>query len=269
MNPTRNWNRLVLSVAVASALVGAAHAATIVTDQSYSSTNLPPTNADYEYGSLSPGNTWTIDGSITVGNGSSNYGRLFVGVRDTSTGIIGSGLLTLMGKNGSGDSLVINGYNSSDAVLGRLGHTSGSNYAGTLTIDGGLTVTMGGRKMRYDGGADTINILNGSLNYTTSGFGWTRGSAGSSVNNIIGASGSLVVPGNIADIAGFSAWAVSSGTSVGVSDITVSPANGLSLNFAYNAGLNATLITAVPEPGAAMALLGGTAMLIGLRRRRS
>jgi hypothetical protein len=88
------------------------------------------------------------------------------------------------------------------------------------------------------------------------------------VSHVIGANGSLIVPGNITSAADFSAWAVSSGTSVGANDVTVSAASGLTLNFAYDAGTQATLITAVPEPGAWVSLLGGCGVLVGLRRRR-
>jgi hypothetical protein len=186
------------------------------------------------------------------------HSRLFVGV----SGI--SGKLTLNGANGSGDTLLLNGYHPFSPILGRLGHNIG---LGDLDIDGGLAVTMGGRKMFFEGsGTNTINIVDGSLNYTTTGFGWTDNLENSFVNHVIGADGSLIVPVVITDAAGFASWAVSSGADVELNDVFVTADSGLTLSFSDNGSF--TTITAIPEPNVA-ALLGGLGVFGLMRRRRN
>jgi hypothetical protein len=107
------------------------------------------------------------------------------------------------------------------------------------------------------------------LNYTTSGFNWQEGTPTTGqdafVSHIIGADGSLIVPGVIADAFGFTSWAQASGTRVELNDIMVSAADGLTLNFSNN-GLFTT-ITAVPEPTAALlASFGLLGLVVGRRR---
>ncbi len=121
--------------------------------------------------------------------------------------------------------------------------------------------------MFFEGsGTNTIHIVDGSLNYTTIGFGWTDNLENSFVNHVIGADGSLIVPGVITDAAGFASWAVSSGTDVELNDVFVTADSGLTLNFSNNGSF--TTITAIPEPNVA-ALLGGLGLLGLMRRRRN
>lgn len=248
-----------------SVCAGAAHAATVInTDKAFSTT---PVLGDIYFYSNSAGNTWTVSGNITVGNGTGAGGddsRLFVGLNPGSPDPAGNGQLTLQGAT-MGSSLLLNGFNGGDAVLGRLGHVSGGiNYTGILNIDGGLAVTMGGRRMKYEAGANIINILNGSLNYTTTGFGWNESAGNAFVNHIIGTNGSLILPGVITDAAGITSWSTTTGSGVEAGDITVAAASGLTLNFANNGTF--TTITAVPEPASvALIALGSLALL---RRRR-
>ncbi|MCW1923848.1 hypothetical protein OKA05_14870 [Luteolibacter arcticus] len=252
-----------LNLTLAAAITASARAATVQNIDKTFATN-PPV-ADIYFYDNPVGYTWTVNGSITVGDGTTTPtidSRLFVGLR-VGPSDAGNGLLTLTSTVG-GSTLLLDGWHSADPVLGRLGHTSGGNFVGTLNIDGGLAVIMGGRDMRYDGGANTINVVNGSLNYTNSLFGWQEGAGIALVNHFIGADGALIVPGIISDAAGFSAWAVSSGTGVELNDITVAASGGLTLNFENNGSF--TTITAVPE--SSVALLGGLGLLVLLRRRR-
>ncbi|MCW1923850.1 hypothetical protein OKA05_14880 [Luteolibacter arcticus] len=220
------------------ALPTASQAATIQNvDQTFAAH--PPVADFYAYNNNTAGNTWTVNGNITLGNGSTADSRLFVGVNFTS--IAANGLLTLHGANGSGDTFLINGYHPADPILGRLGHVSGGNWVATINIDGGLAVTMGGRKMRYEAGTNTINVVNGSLNFTTAGFGWAEaGSANAFVKVVLTQGGSLIVPGVLNDAAGVASWAVSSGTGVELNDVTVEGAPGHLLAF-NNDGVNTTI----------------------------
>lgn len=238
-----------------SGLAGAAGVYNV--NQTFSSN---PSGDDYLYNTV---RTWDVSGNITVGNGTGNYGRFFVGVDG------GNGTLTLQGNLADGaDTLTLNGYHSADPIIGRLGHTAAGNVLGTLNIDGGLAVIMGSHMMKYTGtpgGTNFVNILNGSLNYTTAGFGWWEEGSSALVSHVIGANGSLIVPGNITDAAGFANWAVTSGNGVELNDVTVAAASGLSLQFVSGGGM--TTITAVPEP--AVALLGVFGAFGLLRRRRN
>jgi hypothetical protein len=248
-------NHRLLPLIALCALAGSAHSQVVNQDQTFTAD--PPVENEYHF-SNPAGNTWTINGNITVGNGATADGRVFVGVNGAS------GKLTLHGANGNGDALLLNGYHPSSPVLGRLGHWGA---LGTLDIDGGLAVTMGGRAMHFDGsGTNTIHIADGSLNYTTTGFGWEEESENSFVNHVIGAGGSLIVPGVITNAAGFSSWAVTIGTNVEEGDVFVSAGSGFALSFSDNGSF--TTITAIPEPNVA-ALLGGLGVFGLLRRRRN
>jgi hypothetical protein len=198
---------------------------------------------------------------VQLGNGAANAGRIFIGYR-TSAG--GNGDLTMTCSGGAPGAFYLNGYNSADAVVGRLGHVNNGNFTGTLTINGGVNVVMGNRRLRYDGGANLVNVLNGVLDYSTAGFGFAR--ATGSIGHIVGTNGFIIVNGLISSAAGFSNWAVTNnGSSVGAGDITVAPLAGYALTFAQNspsAGkttIAATLlpptppvITAGPQPASYM-----------------
>ena len=241
MKPTCPSLRLLTSLVVTSSIAGVASGDTILNLDKAFSTN-PPVADIYLYTNAT-GKAWTINGNVAVGSGSGADSRLFVGVRwDASN--FGNGVLTLQGNGDAvADTLTLNGYHPADPIIGRLGHVSSGNFTATLNIDGSLGVTMGGRKIRYDGaGTNTINVVNGSVNYTTSGFGWTEGTEGSRVNHVIGANGSLILPGVITNIAEFQAWAVSSGPGVEGADFDLSASAGRFLNFS-NDGTKTTVAT--------------------------
>jgi hypothetical protein len=194
---------------------------------------------------------------VQLGNGAANGGRIFIGYFNGSGG---NGDLTLNCTAGGPGTFYLNGYNSADAIVGRLGHTSSGSYTGTLTINSGVRVVMGNHRLRYDGGANTVRVLSGTLDYSTPGFGFAR--ATGTIAHMVGTNGFIIVNGLISSAAGFSNWAVTNnGSSVGAGDITVVPLAGYALTFAQNspsAGkttIAATLlpptppvITAGPQP---------------------
>jgi hypothetical protein len=187
-------------------------------------------------------------GAVGFGNNSATGGRFFIGANAPPAG---NGALTLTSTSATPGTFYLNGYNPADPIVGRLGHVSGGNWTGTLTIDGGVRVVMGNRRLNYEGGTNTVTVLNGLLDYATNpAFGFNRSNAGNSphVRHILGTNGTLSLDGLITNAAGFSAWAVSGGTSVGATDITVEPVNGAMLLFTQNAGAGTTTIGAVPLP---------------------
>ncbi|WP_227021645.1 PEP-CTERM sorting domain-containing protein [Oceaniferula marina] len=205
--------------------------------------------------------TWSITGNVNVGDGvGTNAGRIFVGTNSGAK----IGDLTLHGTSGAGDTLLLNGYHSADRVLGRLGHNTGGESA-TISITGGLAVTMGGRNLKIAQGTNTFQVLDGSLDYATNtGFGFLKNDGGGSVGHVVGASGSIIIDAVITDAAGFTAWADANGLDATGKIGTVTADSGLTLAFA-NDGTNTT-ITAIPEPSSA-ALLGLGGLTLILRRR--
>ena len=65
------------------------------------------------------------------------------------------------------------------------------------------------------------------------------------------------------------------GTFLGMQDDSIFTSAGITYLISYNdndingLGLHAVTLTIVPEPGAAVTLLGGLGMLLGVRRRRA
>lgn len=219
-----------------------------------------------DYWIADPAITWAANDGVTVsfGDNTGNVGRLFIGM-DHSSFAHSDGTLILTSTSGIPGTFELFGYHSADPIVGRLGHAGGgANHVGTITVDGGVSVIMGTHLMKYEGDAgNTINVLNGSLDYTAGGFGFRESSGNSTVNHVIGAGGSLTVPGVFTDASGFDAWAIATGNSVESGDITVAADGGLTLQFSNDGAT--TTITAIPEPAvAALGVLG----FLGLMRRR-
>jgi len=65
------------------------------------------------------------------------------------------------------------------------------------------------------------------------------------------------------------------GTFLGLPDDTIFTSGGIHYLISYNddstlvSGFHAVTLTIVPEPGAAVSLLGGLGLLLGVRRRRA
>ena len=221
-------------------LAGTLAAQVVNTDQNWSSN--PPTGNEYWFANGETPNTWTINGNITVGNGVGPDSRLFVGLG--AGGYNADGILNLVGANGSGDTLLLNGCNPADPILGHLGHTDA--YRGTLNILGGLAVTWGGRALRIGGNTvtNTINVITGSLNYTTPGFSFDD--QGGRIMHTMGTNGAIVVAALIDSATGFDQWGVSKGMSAG--DVLLETEPDFRLVFTQNQP-NTTITAIKPVKG--------------------
>lgn len=173
---------------------------------------------------------------VSLGNGSANTGRVFIGLYDNAT-YFGNGNLMLTATSGVPGTIILNGYNTADPVIGRLGHVSNGDWTGTLTITGGVSVVVGNHRLKYEGGNNTVTVASGSLDYSTPGFGFYRSNSGNNpgIKHLIGANGSIILDGLITNAAQFSNWAMTNnGASVGASDVTVTAGSGLGLVFTPN-----------------------------------
>ena len=206
-------------------------------------TSNPPVADTYFYNGGTVSNTWTVTGNIVVGDGATGGSRLFVGLGGDGYGY-NHGILNLVGANGSGDSLLLNGTDG--AMLGRLGHDNIGSWRGTLNIRSGLAVTWGGRQLWVDGDfvTNAVNVMAGSLNYTTPGFSFDD--QGGRIMHTIGTNGSIIVGALIDSATGFDQWGVSKGMSAG--DITVQADTGLKLVFTQNPP-NTTITAKEPVKG--------------------
>jgi hypothetical protein len=115
-----------------------------------------------------------------------------------------------------------------------------------------------------DGGFVDAITVNGNLTIVTG--------AVFNVNDIGSApDGFLNFPNDIITYSG--TW--NGGTFLGMQDDSIFTSAGITYLISYNdndingLGLHAVTLTIVPEPGAAVSLLGGLGMLLGVRRRRA
>ncbi len=205
------------------------------TDQSFVTAT---TNLTYDYGWCDGHSHFLVDnsgGTVVFGDGVTSVGRFFIGLFYSGS-YFGDGNLTLS-STGVPGTFYLNGYNSGDSIIGRLGQVSGGYWTGSLTITGGVSVVVGSHQLKYEGGTNTVNVEAGSLDYSTAHFGFNRSNLGNNphIRHILGGSGSIVVNALISNAASFSNWAVTNnGASVGANDVTVEAASGFGLVFAQN-----------------------------------
>jgi autotransporter-associated beta strand protein len=219
--------------------------------------------------------TWTLGGGNTYsGDTSVNGGTLVVGGFIVGSTAVNAGTLVVNGTI-SGSTSVSSGGTlaGSNGTLGNVTVESsgtfspGGNGTGSLTVNGGLELKASSNfsvQFDTDGGFVDAITINGNLTIVTG--------AVFNVNDIGSApDGFLNFQNDIITYSG--TW--NGGTFLGLQDDSIFTSEGITYLISYNdndingLGLHAVTLTIVPEPGAAVTLLGGLGILLGVRRRRA
>ena len=150
-------------------------------------------------------------------------------------------------------------------------NTAGT-LAGTGTISGAVTVS-GGAINLVDGSAGTLTLSNG-LSLASGSLAFEIGSGGASdLINVTGGSVSATgaVAVNITALAGFGAgtYNLISGTSSGLSNLTLGTTPGGAFSYALQSSANGEqlVVTAVPEPVSLAICAAGAVGLLLMRRK--
>jgi fibronectin-binding autotransporter adhesin len=194
----------------------------------------------------------TYAGTTTV-----NAGTLVVsGTISGSTTVNGGG--TLSGSNGTLRSVIIESSGT---------FSPGGNGTGSLRVNGDLELKASSNfNVQFDtdeGSVDAITV-NGNLTIVT-GAVFNVNDIGSAPDGFINFQNDIITYSGT--------W--NGGKFLGMPDDSIFTSGGITYLISYNdndinsLGLYAVTLTIVPEPGAAVSLLGGLGLLLGLRRRRA
>ncbi len=237
-------------------------------------------------------NSGAVAGTLTLNptSGSTTFGGVIGGGGGGTISLTktGNGTQILSGTNTytgativSGGTLLVNGSISgsttvnvnSTATLGGSGGTIGTN-ATTVNVNAGGTLAPGasigtlivgtatGNTVNFAGSVGSNAVLSIELNATSSSSDlfFVNGNLNLGANDQLTLSllnGSA--PTNNYTIATYT------GTLTGTFDTIVGMPSGYSID--YGTGTNSSIMLTVPEPGAAVSLLGGLGLLLGIRRR--
>ena len=221
-------------------------------------------------GTLLIGGSASITSNTTVNDASLKVVGTLIGTATTS----GNSTITVNGTLSGSTTVNTGGTLAGDnGTLGNVTVESGGAFSpgvndgtGSLTVNGDLELKASSNfnvQFDTDGGFVDAITVNGNLTIVTG--------AVFNVNDIGSApEGFLNFPNDIITYSG--TW--NGGTFLGMQDDSIFTSEGVTYLISYNdndingLGLHAVTLTIVPEPGAAVTLLGGLGLLLGVRCRR-
>ena len=216
------------------------------------------------------------DFGLLTGNGTfvqAGNGTTVLSLSNTFTGatVVNAGTLAVNGGSISGSTTTVSSGGTLAGDNGTLGNVT-INSGGTLSPGGGVGIgalTVNGDinlngssifSVQFDSTAiavDGVN-LNGNLNIA-SGSVLNVSDIGSNPSSIFGVTAPVITYSG--------AW--NGGTFAGLPDDSYFMSAGQAYQISYDGGaVTLTMLAVIPEPGAAVSLLGGLGLLLGVRRRR-
>jgi autotransporter-associated beta strand protein len=223
--------------------------------------DLNTNNLDYVIGALMGSVGLDIgSGNVSIGNNgrSTTYSGALSGAGSVTK--IGGGTLTLSGTNQYNGATTVTAGTLAVSISGKIGNGNVSLNGGTLETVGAQTLgplaqllatATSGNTLKFDSSAASITLS------SSKGYDFSKAIGGLALD----LSNQFNVDGTYNLLTGASPF-----IETDASFYTFINADTANHSFSFSSGV--LTVQAVPEPGAAMGLIGGAAMLLGLRRRR-